>query len=131
MSTSIDYQRKAFFEVDKYGDRVITVLAEIGSSNCFESQTGRRARDWYVNFHGAQYSVYGRIANYAGAAAGGMLVIGRMGTWRRADYLGNIKRVLRAYDEAIKNARPIEEADPYEKEMIRAYHEKQSKAEVR
>ncbi len=56
MSTSIDYQRKAFFEVDKYGDRVITVLAEIGSSNCFESQTGRRARDWYVNFHGAQYS---------------------------------------------------------------------------
>lgn len=129
MSTRIDYKRRAYFSNDAvYGDRHITVIVEAGDNNCYEIGSGRRARSEYVIFDGSEYSVYGEVSRYAASAAGGMLVIARMGTWKSGAYLQNINRVLRAYDKAIKNAKPIESVEGWDKQIIDEYRRK--KAEV-
>jgi hypothetical protein len=127
MSTEIDYQRKAYHYQDKYGDRCYVVLSERGSSNCYELDHKKRARNWYVWREGPAYHVYGEIARYAGSASGGMLAIGRMGN-RSGNYLADIQKVLKAYDKALQASKPIEDADGYDKEMIRLFREKKAVA---
>ncbi len=123
MSTTIDYRREAFYwdrssKNTDYVDREILVLSEIGSSNCYDSQTNRRTRDWEIFAFSSAYSVYGEVARHAASASGGMLVLTRMGTWSPKDYAADLVKVIRAYDRAIKAAPPIEKA--FERFLISA-----------
>ena len=126
MSTSLDYRRKAYSYDDK-GVLCFVVLHEAGSSNCFESRTGRRARDWYVLADGSSYEVYGRITRYAAMAIGGMLKLNNMGGSWTSDFRDALK-IMRAYDKALKAALPIEQASSEDKALIEAHRTKKLQA---
>ena len=57
MSYSIDYQRKAYKYMDRYGEEGFIVLVERGDNNFWESSNRRRARRWQVWGHGARWEV--------------------------------------------------------------------------
>lgn len=125
MSTSLDYQRKAYRYSDKFNDVCFVVLCEAGCSNVFELN-GRRARKWYVLADGPQYFVYAEIVRYAAHAIGGMLKLNKMGKWH-SDFTDALQ-VIRVYKKVFDCALPIEQADPVEREMIRIYRDKKAVA---
>ena len=122
MSTSLDYRRKAYTYDDR-GETSYVVLHEAGSSNCFESRTGRRARDWYVLADGWKYEVYGKITRYASSAIGGMLKLNNMGGGWTSDFRDALK-IMRAYDRALKEALPIAQASSDDMKIIEAHRAK-------
>ena len=124
MSSTIDYQRVAYRYEDK-GEPCFIVLHEAGSSNCFESRTGRRARSWYVLADGWSYSVHGKIVRYASSACGGMLRLNSMGGAYHSDF-SDVLRFIRAYDKAIKNAQPIESATENHRQVIEDYRSRKA-----
>jgi len=115
MSYTIDYRQKAYFvNDDKYGDKDYLVLHEIGSNNCTEINSRKRARDWEIMGFGWAYSIWHKIAQWVGNTAGHCLEI--KGLKHSGDdynnpvdcYLDMTQKGLKKYANLIKRAKPLE-----------------------
>lgn len=127
MSSTIDYQRKAYSYTDQYGSVAYIVLHETGSNNCYDMD-GKRSRSWRVLADGSHYQVTREICEYAGHSAGGMLRLNRMGPWT-CDFKTPL-RFIRAYDKVLKAALPIEQAQGWDFQIIDQYRKQKAAKKV-
>lgn len=94
MSYEISYRRKAIRLTpiqSGAADDVFFLLEEIGSNNCTEMDSRRRARSWQCSAAGRDYECLAEITRCAAACCSGSLIIRRPTTpeqyirsWRRA-----------------------------------------------
>ena len=57
----------------RFGDDKYILIWQAGSSNCYETKTGRRSRDWSVAAVGSRWDVMGTMVKVAASCEGGML----------------------------------------------------------
>lgn len=101
MSSEIIYRLQAV-KISKeftgdYDDNFI-MLAEIGSSNCWEVGRNRRSRDWTMLHAGQHYRSIARCCELAADCEGGMLKMGSASKWCKPEQL------LRAWRKALETA---------------------------
>ena len=115
MSYTIDYRQKAYFVNDKevQYDKDYLILHEIGSNNCTECNSRRRARDWKIMGFGWAYSIWHKVANWVGTTAGHCLEIkGLKYDYSKETnidkYLDLTEKGLKKYYNLIKRAKPLE-----------------------
>lgn len=71
------------------------VMAQVGESNCYESQTGRRARSWAATGFGTYEQVFTEEIGIASDLEGGMVRWKSMGTSTSPEaYIARVRRML-------------------------------------
>lgn len=74
MSSELIYRLEVVrLQADGLGSPGFIVAGLVGSSNCYETRTGRRARDWSIIAVGPHYQVVRTICHIAGDCEGGMV----------------------------------------------------------